>query len=298
MGFSIGRSVNHSMKAPKFDRTTQDVGNILALEHVNFTVPDQSLATFFYVNGLGFTRDPYVDFGPFNVWINVGDEQFHLPNNKPQVLRGHVGIVVPDLDGLKARLHQIERRLSDTLFTWRSRKQYVDVTCPWGNQIRCYGPGSFGDMKLGMPYVEFKVNPKTASGIGLFYRQAFNAPATVKKNRSGTYCEVSVGKHQTLRFRETNEVLPEYDGHHIAVYLVNFSAPYKYLKRKRLITEETDATQYRFQKIVHPKTGETLVEIEHEVRSLHHPMHGRHLVNRNPAQSFFGYQQGRDAFVP
>lgn len=109
------------MKAAEFDRTTQDVGNILALEHVNFTVPDQSPGTFFYVNGLGFTRDPYIDFGPFNVWINVGNEQFHLPNNKPQVLRGHVGVVVPDLDDLQTRLRQIESRLSDTLFKWHGR---------------------------------------------------------------------------------------------------------------------------------------------------------------------------------
>lgn len=84
----------------------------------------------------------------------------------------------------------------------------------------------------------------------------------------------------------------------VANYLVNFSSPTKFLKKNRLITEETDATQYRFQKIVHAKTGEALFEVEHEVRSLHHPMHGRYLVNRNPAQSFFGYQQGRDALVP
>lgn len=286
------------MNAVRYDRASKDVGNILALEHVNVTVPDQGLATFFYINGLGFTRDPYIDFGPFNVWINVGKEQFHLPNNKPQVLRGHVGVVVPDLDDLQTRLRRLEGRLGDTSFKWRKRKQWVDVTCPWGNHIRCYGPGSFGDMKLGIPYVEFNVNPKTAKGISLFYNEVFNAPACVKKDRSGTYCEVSVGKRQTLRFKESDKVLPEYDGHHIAMYLVNFSAPYKFLKKKRLITEESDENQYRFQKIIHPRTGETLYEIEHEIRSLHHPMWERHLVNRNPAQSFFRYQQGRDAFVP
>ena len=81
------------MAQPSFDRATQDVGNILALEHVNVTVPDQAEATFFYVNGLGFTRDPYIDFGPFNVWINVGAQQFHLPTRDPQVVRGHVAVV-------------------------------------------------------------------------------------------------------------------------------------------------------------------------------------------------------------
>ncbi len=70
------------MNETTYDRTTQDVGNILALEHVNVTVPDQTAALLFYVSGLGFTRDPYMMVGPENMWINVGQQQFrggHLP---------------------------------------------------------------------------------------------------------------------------------------------------------------------------------------------------------------------------
>ena len=36
---------------------TEDVGNIVLLEHVNLQVPDQSLASLFYIVGLGLTRD-------------------------------------------------------------------------------------------------------------------------------------------------------------------------------------------------------------------------------------------------
>src|SRR5438045_7851373 len=74
----------------------EDVGNIVSLEHVNTQVPDQSVATLFYIVGLGFTRDPYMNVGLTNMWINIGDQQFHLPTGKPQVLRGHTGLVVPD----------------------------------------------------------------------------------------------------------------------------------------------------------------------------------------------------------
>ena len=56
----------------KYDRTTQDIGNILGMEHVNVTVPDQAIASTFYVSGLGFTRDPYMMVGPGNMWVNVG----------------------------------------------------------------------------------------------------------------------------------------------------------------------------------------------------------------------------------
>ena len=100
-----------------------------------------------------------------------------------------------------------------------------------------------------------------------------------------------------LRFRETKQSLPEYDGHHIAVYVADFSSPHAVLKRQKLITEESNDYQYRFQAIVNPKTGKLLCELEHEVRSLYHPMYGRALVNRNSAQNIFAYARGRDAFV-
>jgi hypothetical protein len=278
----------------KFNRASKDVGNILAMEHVNVTVPDQTLATFFYVNGLGFTRDPYMDFGPFNVWINVGNQQFHLPTGDPQVLRGTIGVVVPCLEELQQRLARISNRLAETRFNYKVRKSAIDVTCPWGNKIRCHAPGIFGHSKLGIPYIEFNVPKGSAMGIARFYKQIFEVPASAGKGE----CEVKIGQGQILRFKESTKPVDHYDGHHIAIYVVNFSNPHRYLKRNGLITEESDENQYRFQTIVDPKSGKALFDIEHEVRSLHHPMLERNLVNRNATQSFFGYQHGRDAFTP
>lgn len=281
------------MADKSFNRAARDVGNILAMEHVNVTVPDQALATMFYVNGLGFTRDPYIDFGPANVWINVGRQQFHLPTSKPQVLRGHVGVVVPTREELHGRLARVERRLGNTRFRYSEKAGYTDVTCPWGNHIRCFDPGKFGAMQLGIPYVEFYVPKGTAAGIARFYEKIMGCRTELKRN----YCDVSVGREQFLRFREKNQV-PAYDGHHIAIYVSNFSAPHAYLKKSKLITEESDENQYRFQTIVDPKNGKPLFDIEHEVRSLFHPMYERHLINRNAGQSFFNYQRDRDAFTP
>src|SRR5919198_638966 len=92
-----------TMAGKKFDRGSQDVGNILALEHVNVRIPDQGVATLFYVVGLGLTRDPYLMVGVDNMWVNAGQQQFHLPTARPQVLRGCVGLVVPDPEALTAR---------------------------------------------------------------------------------------------------------------------------------------------------------------------------------------------------
>jgi hypothetical protein len=280
-----------------YDRTTQDIGNILALEHVNVTVPDQAVATTFYVSGLGFTRDPYMMVGQENMWVNIGQQQFHLPTRAPQVVRGHVGIVVPDREALRARLKRVESRLAGTAFAWSVEKGYIAVTCPWGNQFRCYAPGpQFGEMTIGIPYVEIAVAPGAAAGIARFYQDVMKASATVARSKKGVTARVRMGLTQDLIFRETEDKLPSYDGHHIAIYIANFSGPHVFLKNRNLITQESDAHQYRFQDIIDPETGKTLCVIEHEVRSLFHPMWGRELVNRNAGQNIRAYQRGRDAF--
>lgn len=282
----------------RYDRRAQDVGNLLALEHVNVTVPDQALASTFYVSGLGLTRDPYMMVGPGNMWVNVGRQQFHLPASDPQVFRGHIGVVVPDLDALQTRLARVEKRLAGTAFRWSATKNHVAVTCPWGNRLRCHAPGPrFGDMQLGLPYVEILVGPGTAEGICRFYRDVMRSPAAVKKERGVAVTHVRIGLCQTLHFRETPQSIPAYDGHHIAVYVADFSGPHDFLERRNLITQESDEHQYRFQAIADPDTGTLLCEIEHEVRSLFHPMYERELVNRNAAQSIFAYTRGRDAFA-
>jgi len=51
-GFRAGSKTEVDMER-SFDRAAEDIGNIVALEHVNVTVPDPQLATTFYVSGLG-----------------------------------------------------------------------------------------------------------------------------------------------------------------------------------------------------------------------------------------------------
>ena len=60
-------------------------------------------------------------------------------------------------------------------------------------------------------------------------------------------------------------------------------------------TEESDQYQYRFKDIVDPDTGKHLYTIEHEVRSITHPLYARPLVNRNPVQTNRNYRPGYDA---
>jgi hypothetical protein len=270
-----------------FDRAAEDLGNITHLEHVNVTIPDQRPAMLFYLRGLGLTRDPYLMTSTDNMWVNVGRSQFHMPENKPTVVRGHVGLVIPDRDFLLKRLSGVRKDLADTKFSFAERNDCIEATCPWGNRIRVYEPDAqrFGRIQLGMPYVEFDAPPGTAEGIVRFYREIFTAPAEVDEDQDGRFARVTVGHHQHFVYRETDRELPAFDGHHIQIYVADFSGPHRRLKERGLVTEESDQWQYRFENIVDLDSGRTLYTIEHEVRSMTHPLHARPLVNRNPYQS-------------
>jgi hypothetical protein len=279
----------------QFDRRAEDLGNSIHLEHVNVTVPDQRLATLFYVAGLGLTRDPYLMVSDSNMWVNVGKSQFHLPSGEAQVLRGHTGIVIPGRAALLDRLASVAKKLDGTAFAYREHNDYVEATCPWGNNVRCYEPDAarFGRIALGIPYVEFDVPVGTTKAICAFYPEIMGIPAELKDG-DGTVVRAKVGKDQYLQFRETDRPQPDFDGHHVQIYISDFSGPYRRLSQRGLVSQEDNQYQYRFRDIVDLADGRHLFTVEHEVRSATHPMYLRPLVNRNPTQTNRNYAHGHD----
>jgi hypothetical protein len=281
-----------------FDRAKEDLGNSIHLEHVNVQVPDQRLATLFYVAGLGLTRDPYLMVSDSNMWVNVGRSQFHLPSGEPQVVRGHTGIVISGREALLDRLASVAGKLDGTAFAFAEHNDYVEATCPWGNRVRCYEPdaASFGRITLGIPYVEFEVPAGTAKAICAFYPQIMGIPAELR-NGDATVARVKMAKDQYLQFRETDRPQPEYDGHHVQIYITNFSGPYRLLSERGLVSQEDNQYQYRFRDIIDPADGRHLFTVEHEVRSATHPMYLRPLINRNPAQTNRTYSPGHEQWA-
>ena len=290
----------NDVSAVVYDRTMEDIGNIVEFGHVNIRVPDQRLATLFYIVGLGLTRDPYLVVGVDNMWVNIGHCQFHLPTGTPQVLRGTTGLVVPDLTALMTRLEEVAPRLAGTRFSFRRVGDAVEVSCPWGNRIRCHAPDAerFGRITLGMPYVEVDAQPGSSEAILRFYREILGSPGVASEDARGRFAQVSVGLGECLVFRETGEALPAFDGHHIQVALADFSGPHARLRERGLITEESNQSQYRFQSIIDLASGAVVAEIEHEVRSMRHPMYARPLVNRDPVQTNNSFAKGREAWMP
>ena len=178
-------------------------------------------------------------------------------------------------------------------FSFRRQEDFVEATCPWGNRVRCHAPSpEFGNTELGIVYVDFDVPQGTADGIARFYREVMKAPAKAQSARAA----VDIGRNQHLYFTETSRPLPEYDAHHIQVYISDFGTPYRWLKERDLISMETDANEWRFQWIVDPKDARKLFQIEHEVRSMRHRLFNRPLVNRNHGITNMTYASGFDAF--
>ena len=202
-------------------------------------------------------------------------------------------IVVPSRQELLDRLKKVKPHLKGTQFSYKPKNDHVEATCPWGNRIRVHTPDRkrFGPVQLGMPYIEFDVPNGAAKGIARFYDEIMGAPATVK----GDAAHVSVGPRQEMIFREKKGKQAKYDGHHVAVYIADFSGPYEKLKERGLISRETDQYEWRFTDITDLDTGKVLFVIEHEVRSMTHPLAFRPLVNRNPNQSNMAFAAGHES---
>jgi len=211
------------------------------------------------------------------------------------VLRGHTGIVISGRAALLDRLASVRTKLAGTRFSFREHNDYIEAMCPWGNRVRCYepDPARFGRITLGIPYVEFGVPVGTAEGIANFYHQMIDVPAAVA-NGDARIARVKVGRDQHLLFRETDRPQPEFDEHHVQIYVVNFSRPHHRLSGRNLVNREDNQYQYRFRDIIDLDSGRQLFTVEHEVRSITHPMYLRPLINRNPGQTNQNYSPGHD----
>lgn len=266
-----------------FDRRTQDVGNIIEFGHLNMRVPDQLLAVQFYITGLGLTRDPFMQTGVTNAWVNVGSSQFHLPLGKAQVLRGSIHLVLPDPAAVARRLAALQPALAHTALAFEPQgEDTLVLSCPWGNRIVVHAPDAarFGALRVGMPWLELHAPAGTAAGIVRFYAQLLGARAGLEEDAQGVMARITAGPRHQLVYRETPQPLPAYDGHHVQITVADFSGVHQRLRDWGLVSEESNASQYRFAQLVDPDDGRPLLQLEHEVRSMHHPQFGRVLVNR------------------
>lgn len=271
---------------------------LVLLEHVNLTQPAQQLATLFYVVGLGFTRDPFLMVGLDNMWVNIGRTQMHLPTRAPQRLRGRIGLTVPWLRRLPARLEPLRASLAHTAFDVRTADDRLEIRCPWGNTFTVHAAPP-GETLPGIAYIEFDVPAGTAEGIARFYTELLGAPVELRATKEGTrFALVKLASGQSLRFVESHFPVPPYDGHHIQLYLNCGEDVHRRMHALGLVRRDQGPGDWRFTDLIDPSDGRRLYQLEHEMRDCAHPLYGRRLVNRNPDQRQSRYRPGEDELPP
>jgi len=172
------------MPQPQFDRAAQVLSATSSYRTRQCLHRRSALAHILH-HRLGYTRDPYLNTGAGNMWVNVGMSQFSPADGQARRLRGVTGLVMPDRERLLHRLNRGRRRFDGTKFEFRESNDGVETVCPVGNRITVHTPDveRFGRIQLGMPYVRFDVRPGTAERIARFYREVMDVPAEVKKKR-------------------------------------------------------------------------------------------------------------------
>lgn len=204
--------------------------------------------------------------GSKTVWANVGSNQFHLPEGKPdaQVLQGVVTLVYSDLSALWGRFQNetIQKALQGSKFDMKVNDEDEGVLLvidPWGTKFRIISgnksdrdtrgrqPGEVSE-GLGMRditiYTPIDCN---LPGIGRFYEHVLNAPIL---ETTSERCVVSVGPQQTLTFQihpkrcsdfrhddlRNDNVHPPRDcdktyrsnyGPHLSVYVADLASSYR-----------------------------------------------------------------------
>lgn len=305
--------------------TAIDRSTLTLLEHVNINVPDHKYIIQFYFGLLGCGVDPRKAInileGSKTVWANCGASQFHLPfGETAQVIPGQIGLRYDSLDALRDRLDD------DSLKDCYASSEVLDngsikIVDVYGNVFYCRQgtspPSSlkqplvskkdtdeFGDVALkygcdesecrGIDYVEINCPTGTAEKIALFYDSVLDATTSLVEHDGKNIAIIAFGDvnadgraSQSLLFRETNEPLPPYDGHHLAMYVgesrQDFEQAFqnadmagiiwvnpRFSDKASTLQGAKQWKQFRFKDIVDMETGKTIMELEHEMRSIEH----------------------------
>ena len=265
-----------------------EVGGIIHLEHFNFEVMDHDSATKFFINGLGFTRDPYRRTDETNMGVNIGMQQFHLPRRgkKTPPFIGELGLIVPEIPIIKARLDRLEKlgKFEKSGYAiLELTEDIMRVRSPHGVHLTLHRAGTLPFLRpLGLCYVDIPVMPGAAERIADFYRRVMEAPAEIAALDGETSAVVTFGAHQYVRYRE--RVLDDYNLHdfHVAYFVSNFNKIRDRVVKQGSLMGAGAGQVFFFDELFDPDSGERIIRFPQEVRSLYHPDFMRPLVNRWP----------------
>ena len=265
-----------------------EIGGVLHLEHFNFEMLDHDIATIFFMNGLGLTRDPYRRADENNMGVNVGMQQFHLPRRgrKTPPFYGEVGLVVPDIQLIRARLERLDRmhRFEGTAYQITAvGEKNLKLISPWGIPMRLWQAGVLPFQRpLGLAYVDIPVKHGKTGELVVFYQELLKTPYRQERLNGETAAIFTVGPHQYLRFRERD--LEDYNLYdfHVAYYVTNYNEVRDAAMKVGKLQGEGRGQVCFIEGPFDPVSGKSILKFQQEWRSVYHPDFMRPLVNRWP----------------
>lgn len=289
---------------------SQDLGNIVHLEHLNLEVPDRALADMFYADALGLASDPAMHGHPRVTWYNIGRQQFHIAKgNKAQRTPLPVTLVLPDHSSLLNRFQDAATKFQGTQFAYDQKDTHqINVTDPWGQRFVIVPPSDKSVFDRGIKNIPLPCAPGTAAAIGDFYEQMYKARVVYQSQNGAEHASILSGPGTTLTFIESSKyrdaatAIGAFEGWHIAFYLADFSSVFnavnnaglnllqhKYSDKAPTLQEALKCSQFRMSSIIaftdspaggptQFKTGEKLYSFGHELRSMYHPRYLRSLM--------------------
>jgi hypothetical protein len=121
-----------------------------------------------------------------------------------------------------------------------------------------------------------------AGRVGKFYEKIVGAPVQISEVEGIKAAIISAGPHQEIKFIERE--LDNYDTYtmHISYHVTHYNELRQTLKERGSLMGLGGKEAFFFNKIFDPETGENLMTVQNEVRSVYHPDFMRPLINRWP----------------
>ena len=194
-------------------------------------------------------------------------------------------MIVPDICGIKQRFEILNDlgKFEGTPFAWVEEGNTVLITSPFGYRLRLHSYGTLEFTKpLGIPYVEVPAPVGKAGRVGKFYEKIVGAPVQISEVGGTKVAIISAGPHQEIKFIERE--LDNYDTYtmHISYHVTHYNELRQTLKEHGSLMGLGGKEAFFFNKIFDPETGENLMTVQNEVRSVYHPDFMRPLINRWP----------------
>lgn len=166
--------------------------------------------------------------GNKTLWANIGAQQFHLPEGKPdaQVLKGEIRLCFnhEEFQNLIKRFRDGDSQsvLKDSCFgLTQESSDTIQIIDPWGSKFRVVSSNKMKDVRgvqenhgndlVGTcmdDLIMYTHSNANIAGIARFYEHIFDAPILelcCDEKLGGGVCVVSVGPNQTLTFKSRDD---------------------------------------------------------------------------------------------